>query len=102
MHIENCIPSKLRLVLCPELLARRAMTDNLTKRMAELAQLREEAKAERAGQGREQILQSIQKDMASIEAQLKAAGHQHALHIQMLSIDLDVHPISCWHQLSRT
>ena len=79
----------------------------LARLMEELAQLRQESKAERAGQGREHILQSIQKDMAGIEAQINAAGQQHALGIQCLvSVDLDIictehdHPVSCWHQIS--
>lgn len=58
------------------------MADNLRGLMDELAQLRQESKAERAGQGRVHILQSIQKDMDGIEAQINAAGQQHVHCIQ--------------------
>ena len=75
MRIEIALLSKLCLVVCPEVLARRDMAVNLKRLTDELAQLRQESKAERAGQGREHILQSIQKDMDGVQAQINAAGH---------------------------
>ncbi|KAK9817416.1 hypothetical protein WJX74_007232 [Apatococcus lobatus] len=63
------------------------MANNLKGLTDELAQLRQESKAERAGQGRKHILQSIQKGMDGVQAQINAAGpaDRHAQDVLDLS-----------------
>ena len=96
-------------MVCPEVLARRNMIgrnmmDSLKGLMDELAQLWQESKAERAGQGREHILQSIQTDMHGVQAQINAAGQQYALRFNCLIrpdlyLSLDIYISRCRLQL---
>ena len=62
-HVGVAFRTGLCLVACPEAAACREMTEELKD---ELAELRKEAKRERAGQGRKHILRSVEKTMGSI------------------------------------